>query len=177
MSDTKTITVFGSSDPKPGEPAYDEAHLLGQAIAKAGWVLCNGGYGGTMEAGCRGAAEAGGRTIGVSCAAFGRSGVNQWVQREIHTEDLNSRVNNLIELGDAYVVLPGSTGTLLELAAAWELANKGFLAGKPIFLLGEFWVPVVAVIAKASPRALNHVEPARSVEQLVESLTARFKAS
>ncbi len=167
MSDPLTIAVFGGSEPEPGQPAYEEARRLGAAIAAAGWTLCNGGYGGTMEAGCRGAVEAGGKTIGVSCDAFGRSGVNRWVQREITTRNLTERLNALIEAGDAYVALPGSTGTLLELASVWELANKGFMSGKPIVAMNDFWTPVLATIARETPRSREHVQTAKTVDEVV----------
>jgi hypothetical protein len=65
----KIVTVFGSSAPQPLSPAYRDAYELGRGIAAAGWILCNGGYGGTMEAAAKGAVEAGGHTIGVTCSA------------------------------------------------------------------------------------------------------------
>ena len=52
----------------------------------------------------------------------------------------------LVELGDAYVVLKGGTGTLLELAAVWEFINKGLLAAKPIVMIGDFWKNVVETL-------------------------------
>lgn len=176
MAKQHTIVIFGSSDPKPGEPAYEEARRLGAAIAEAGWILCNGGYGGTMAAGCRGAVEAGGQTIGVSCSAFGRSGVNRWVQHEVKTDDLNDRLAHLIELGDAYVALPGSTGTLLELAMVWELANKRFLPDKPIVLLGTYWRPVLDVVAGETPKSVKHIDVVETVDQVVAILLDRLKA-
>jgi predicted Rossmann-fold nucleotide-binding protein len=52
----------------------------------------------------------------------------------------------LVELGDAYVVLKGGTGTLLELACVWEFVNKGIVPKKPIIILGSFWQPVVETL-------------------------------
>lgn len=175
MSRQRTITVFGSSDPKPGEPEYELARELGAAIAESGWVLCNGGYGGTMAAGCRGAVEAGGRTIGVSCSAFGRGGVNAWVQQDVTTADLSQRLSKLIELGDAYVILPGSTGTLLELAAVWELANKRFLGGKLIVLLGEYWRPVVELIGRGYPQTFGHIRQVQTVDETIAVIRERLR--
>ena len=174
MADARTITVFGSSDPEPGDPAYAEARRLGAAIAEAGWGLCNGGYGGTMAAGCRGAIEAGGQTIGVSCSAFGRSGINRWVQREVKTDDLNERLDRLIALGDAYVVLPGSTGTLLELAMVWELANKRFVTRRPIVLLGAFWGPVIDVVSREAPRSSRYIDRVETVDEAIALLRDRL---
>lgn len=170
MPDNTVITVFGSSKPREGDEGYAIAHDLGRAIAEQGWTLCNGGYGGTMEAGARGAVEAGGKTIGVSCAAFGRDGVNRWVQDEIVTGDLNERLDKLIQLGQGYVVLPGSTGTLLELAAVWELTNKRFFRGKLIVLLGDYWQPVLDAVAQESSEPLACITHAATPDDAVRSL-------
>mgnify|MGYP000420007025 CR=1 FL=1 len=177
MTRQRTITVFGSSQPAPGSAAYEQARRLGSAIAAEGWALCNGGYGGTMEAGCRGAMEAAGDravTIGVTCSAFGRGGANRWVRREITTDRLEHRLARLIEIGDAYVVLPGSTGTLLELATVWEQTAKGFLAGKPIVLLGDFWKPVLDTIAREAPELLGCLDVVDTPEQAVAIIRRRL---
>lgn len=151
------VTVFGSSQPAPLTPAYQAAYELGRAIAAAGWTLCNGGYGGTMEAAARGAVEAGGHTIGVTCAAFGgRSGPNAYIRQEVPTFDLLTRLNTLVRLGWAYVVLPGGTGTLLELALVWELLNKSLLRRRaPLILLGEHWGALVGLILREQPDSLR----------------------
>lgn len=136
------ITVFGSSGPQPGSEEYIVAYQTGRALATKGFALCNGGYGGTMEAGAKGAKEAGGATIGVTSSVFSRS-VNPWIDQEVKTRTMIDRLLKLVELGQGYVVLNGGTGTLLELAAVWEFINKGFQPVKPIILLGSFWRPVV----------------------------------
>ena len=66
-----TVTVFGSSRPKPATPDYETAYALGSELARAGFVVCNGAYGGTMEASARGAKAAGGSTVGVTFTAGG----------------------------------------------------------------------------------------------------------
>jgi uncharacterized protein (TIGR00730 family) len=150
------VTVFGGSEAAAETALYSQAHELGAAIARAGWTLCNGGYGGTMEAAARGAFEAGGHTIGVTCAVFrGRSGANPYIRQEVPTFDLFTRLDTLIRLGRAYVVLPGGSGTLLELAAVWELLNKGLIRNRgPVVLLGRHWEPVVGAVRAAQPEAL-----------------------
>ena len=148
------VTMFGSSAPLPSSPAYQLAHNLGQAIAEAGWTLCNGGYGGTMEAAARGAVEAGGHTIGVTCSLFDRGGPNRYIHQEIPTFDLLARLNTLVRLGSAYVVLPGGTGTLLELALVWELLNKRPVRrAAPLILLGDHWTPLVDLVRREQPDA------------------------
>ena len=151
------VTVFGSSQPAPLCPEYQTALDLGRAIAEAGWTLCNGGYGGTMEASARGAVEAGGHTIGVTCSILNwRGNANRYIRQEVPTFDLHTRLNTLVRLAGAYVVLPGGTGTMLELALVWELFNKRMLKrNAPIVLLGEHWTPLREPIMAATPDALD----------------------
>ena len=138
-----------------GASAEREVSLAtGEAIARAGYTLLNGGYGGTMAATAKGARLAGGHTIGVTCSAFGRGGPNPYIEKEITTATLQQRLQRLIELGRAYVVLPGGTGTLLELATVWELSNKGFLKpARPIILMGRFWRPLLEAMVSQQPSA------------------------
>lgn len=59
---------------------------------------------------------------------------------------LNERLMKLVELGDAYVILKGGTGTLLELAYVWEFINKGLMREKPIVVVGQFWNDVIQTL-------------------------------
>jgi len=142
------VTIFGTARAKSGDAVYELATEIGRLLAESGFVIANGGYGGTMLAAAEAAAKAGGETIGVTCTTFGRSGANSYISREIVTGSLNERLETLIRLGGGYVVLAGGTGTLLELAMIWELKNKGFMDGrKPIILVGDFWKSLVDLIA------------------------------
>ncbi|MBI3193012.1 MAG: LOG family protein [Ignavibacteriae bacterium] len=137
-----TITIFGSSRPMFGEEEYQTAYELGKLLAQSGFTICNGGYGGTMEASARGASEAKGKTIGVVCERFGTK-ANLFIQETIVVKNHSDRLHKLVELGDAYVVLKGSTGTLVEFAMVWEYMNKSLLKEKPIIVVGDFWKPIV----------------------------------
>jgi len=141
----KTVTVFGSGRVEPGSADYEAARELGARLARAGFAVCTGGYGGVMEAVSRGAKEAGGHSIGVTAEVF-VARANPWVIEEIRVKSWHERLLELIRRGDAYVVLPGGTGTLTELAAVWEWLHKGFLVAKPVVVLGDFWEPVVAAV-------------------------------
>ncbi len=117
------ITVFGGSEPRPGDAAYEAAYQLGRLIGADHHTVLTGGYIGTMEAVSRGVAEAGGHVIGVTCAeieAWRPGGPNRWVQEEVRFETLRERLYSLIDQCDAALVLPGGIGTLAELAAMWS---------------------------------------------------------
>ena len=165
----KTITIFGTARVMAGDLVYALASEIGKLLAVAGFTIANGGYGGTMLAAAKGAVEAGGETIGVTCSAFKGSSVNEYINREIVTESLDERLDMLIKLGQAYIVLPGGTGTLLELAKVWELQNKGFLeASKPIILVSEFWMPLVDLMASEDRSSVGHVCQIDKPEQILE---------
>jgi len=162
------ITVFGSARTAPGSDAYETARRLGELLARAGFGVTTGGYGGTMEAVSRGAKEAGGKTIGVTAEVF-RSAANAWVEEEIRVNTWQERLFKLVELGAGYVVLPGGTGTLVEMAVVWEWLNKGFLRVKPFVILGDFWLPVVNAIP-ASELHSNPILRAASPDEAVSLL-------
>jgi len=191
MRDTaeRTIVIFGSSQPAPGSDKYLQACELGKALAKAGYRLANGGYGGTMAAAAQGAksgwvapfcisercsCHAGPATIGVTCDAFGRSGPNPWIVKEIRTRNLYERLETLMGLGDAFIVLPGGTGTLLELAACWELINKRFLPNTPIICLTDYWKPVIDIIVESGEAGGGCVYFADSIKIVLEVLKKCF---
>jgi hypothetical protein len=118
---------------------------VGKLLAKNGCTVCNGGYGGTMEASARGAKENGGTTIGVVTTVFGTK-ANPFIDTTIVMKTLTDRLMKLVELGNGYIVLQGGTGTLLELAAVWEFMNKGILKQKPIVAFERFWSPIVTTM-------------------------------
>jgi hypothetical protein len=167
----RTVTIFGTGRARPGDAAYKLAYQIGSLLAQAGFTIANGGYGGAMLAAAKGAAEAGGEVIGVTCSAFKGSCANEYITREIITESLDERLDMLIKLGQAYVVLPGGTGTLLEIAKVWELKNKGFIeADKPIILVGEFWKPLLDLVATDDPDSGRYVKCADGPKQTVEMI-------
>lgn len=138
----RVATVFGGSTPKEGEPAYEQARELGEKLARSGWAVATGAYSGTMEAASRGAAEAGGHTIGIGCArieTYRGATPNQWVKDIRRLETLRERAFELIRIGDALIALPGGVGTLSEIALSWSLLQTGEIEAKPLILLGPVW--------------------------------------
>jgi uncharacterized protein (TIGR00730 family) len=136
------ITVFGGSHPQPGSPAYQEAYELGKLLAQAGHAVLTGGYVGTMEAVSRGANEAGGHVIGVTCndiEAWRGVKANAWVKEERHFATLQERLNELVLACDAAIALPGGPGTLTEIALTWNLMIVASIPPKPLILVGAGW--------------------------------------
>lgn len=140
------ITVFGGSKPKPGEPEYQEAYLLGELIGKRGWTVLTGGYIGTMEAVSRGAAENGGMVIGVTCEDIERwrpVKPNPWIMEERKFSTLRARLNGLIDECDAAIALSGGVGTLTEIALTWNQLLTSAISPRPLILVGSRWQTVI----------------------------------
>ena len=150
------VTVFGSSRPREGDADYEEARTLGRALAKHGFSVCSGGYGGAMEAVSRGAKEAGGKTYGVTADFFKNAKLNAWVDEEVRMKTWEERLFELIRRADAFVACKGGTGTLVELAVVWEMLNKSVMDEKPCAVLGEFWQPVLDRVREVE---LGHPRP------------------
>jgi hypothetical protein len=139
------VSVFGGSQPQPGDPAYAEAVELGRLIALAGHTVLTGGYIGTMEAVSRGASEAGGHVIGVTCKAiesWRSQAANSWVAEEWRTQSLLERLEVLIGRAEACLALSGGPGTLTEVALCWNLMIIGSLPRRPLILIGDAWQTV-----------------------------------
>jgi predicted Rossmann-fold nucleotide-binding protein len=99
-----------------------------------------------MEAVSRGAAEAGGHVIGITCEqieAWRPVGPNRWVQEELRFKSLSERLYALIDQCDAAFVLPGGIGTLAEMAAMWSQLQTGGIPPKQLVLVGSGWVEVM----------------------------------
>jgi uncharacterized protein (TIGR00725 family) len=130
------VSVFGGAQPKEGEAAYIEAFELGRMLAERGHTVLTGGYIGTMEAVSRGAHEAGGHVIGVTCEdieLWRKVKANSWVKEEIRKKTLVERLHTLIHESDAAFALPGGAGTLTEISLMWNLHRR------PLILIGRGW--------------------------------------
>lgn len=161
------MAVFGSGRAKPGDGLYELAMAAGARLAQLGCRVVSGGYGGVMEACSRGAREAGGRTVGVTCAIW-KSPPNAYLDEVVHTPDLVQRLAKLHELaGAGFVVLPGANGTLSELALTWELKSMDRLhRDAPLVCVGRFWQPVVAAVCSLRPASSQCIHCVDKVSEL-----------
>jgi uncharacterized protein (TIGR00730 family) len=172
--DELTITIFGSSRPQPGEKEYLLAYEVGRSLATAGFTICNGGYAGTMEASAAGAHSAQGHTIGVTTEFFHNSRPNQWIREVVTTPTIVERLLELIHRADAFVILKGGTGTLLEMAAVWEFVNKRVIPYAPIIIVGDFWSAVIETLKGELRRegfSTDLVQRVQTAEECADLLT------
>ncbi len=174
------ITIFGGAQPKPGEPVYQMAYELGKHLAGDGHVVLTGGYIGTMEAASRGAAEAGGHVVGVTCAEiedWRKIKPNAWVLEERRFATLNERLAALMDQSDLAIALPGGVGTLVEISLLWNRMIIQSLPARPLILIGDGWQQVFTAFLETQggfvqkhDRDLLHF--ALSVDEAVEQVRA-----
>ena len=138
MKSAKVVTIFGSSRTKKNSKEDKAAYQLGKLLAEAGFIVCNGGYGGTMAASSRGAKEAGGKTIGITTEIFKKASPNSWIDVKGEAESSMQRLMVMTSLADAFIVLKGGIGTLAEMTFVWASASVRELR-KPIVLVGDAW--------------------------------------
>jgi len=172
------ITLFGGSAIEEGGNEWEKAYQIGRLIAMAGFTLCNGGFGGTMEASSRGAKEAGGKTIGVITSFLDAERPNPWVDEVIYVGTYLERIRRLIELGDGFIILRGSVGTFSEFFLLWCLEYIGKIPRKPIVLMGEAWRKVIRTIEGQmllTPSHLNLLSFADSPQEAVRIITEGLK--
>ena len=93
--------------------------------------------------------------------------VNRYIDKEIPLDNVLDRIRTMMEISAGFVVLPGGTGTLSELAIVWEFVAKKMIDPRPIFIVGDFWKPVVETVAEARPKHGNHIYHVNSVEEVV----------
>lgn len=133
---------------------YERARRLGELLAERGHTVVCGGYGGVMEAVCRGARTEGGYTIGILKGTDPREG-NDYLDTPIATGIGNARNVLVVLNGDAVVAVDGGTGTLSELGHALD-------AGKP-----------VAGLDTHELAGFSGFEACETVEEAVESVERR----
>jgi len=136
------VTVFGGSKPKEGKIAFQDALNLGTLLGQAGFTVLTGGYIGTMDAVSRGASEAGGHVVGVTCdeiESWRPVAPNSWINEELRFPTLKKRLYALIDNCDAALALPGGIGTLQEIIVMWAQLQIGGCNPKPLILIGEGW--------------------------------------
>lgn len=174
------VTVFGFADCPPGDPLYGQALEVSRLLAENGLTIVNGGGPGVMRAATEGAHEGGGvAEVATFYPKFienfeGKDQHNK-ADKEIIMNNYVDRTMKLLELGSAYIIFNGGTGTLSEFGMAWGLAYLYFGHHKPLILYGDFWFPIMEVLVSnmligTRPGALRVYRIATTPEMVLKYL-------
>lgn len=176
------VSIFGSARLSPDSPWYQKAEALAELFVKKGFGVITGGGGGIMEAANKGAAEAGGKSVGLNIRLPFEQKPNAHASVRMEFKYFFIRKVMFIKYADAYVAMPGGFGTLDELFEVITLVQTRRIRPAPIILVGsDFWKGLLGWVrdqlasqALISPGDLNIVQVIDDPEQVVETV-CRFR--
>ncbi|MFZ0162091.1 MAG: TIGR00730 family Rossman fold protein [Trebonia sp.] len=138
------VSVFGSARSQRESPEYKLAEEISAGLVRAGYTVITGGGPGIMEAANKGAAEAGGVSVGLGIELPLESGLNDYVNVGVEFRYFFVRKTIFVKYSQAFVVLPGGFGTMDELFEALTLVATGKITMFPIVLVGsDYWAPLL----------------------------------
>ena len=138
------VSVFGSARAPRESPEYKLAEEISAGLVRAGYTVITGGGPGIMEAANKGAAEAGGVSVGLGIELPLESGLNDYVNVGVEFRYFFVRKTIFVKYSQAFVVLPGGYGTMDELFEALTLVATGKITMFPIVLVGsDYWAPLL----------------------------------
>lgn len=134
------VSIFGSARTKPDQPEYKKAEKIAALFVKNNFAVITGGGGGVMEAANKGAAEAGGTSIGLNIVLPFEQEPNKYSNLNLEFNYFFIRKVMFIKYAFAYIIMPGGFGTLDELFEAVTLVQTRRIKPFPIILVGsEYW--------------------------------------
>jgi uncharacterized protein (TIGR00730 family) len=134
------VTIFGSSRAKPQNPIYKNTVKMARLLVENGFNVISGGGPGVMEAANLGAAEAGGKSVGLHIHLPNEQAANQYANVRLDFRYFFIRKVMFVKYAVAYIIMPGGFGTLDELFEALTLIQTKRIRYFPVILLdSKFW--------------------------------------
>ena len=141
------VTIFGSARLRPGSPIYEAVKQLAAELTTMGCDIVTGGGPGLMQAANEGAVsvdpKALERSVGIRVDLPFEQGINPFVGHAYAHRTFFSRLHHFMIVSDAFVVVPGGIGTLLEMSLVWQLLQVRKLYATPLILVGRMWAELV----------------------------------
>ncbi|MFZ0549098.1 MAG: TIGR00730 family Rossman fold protein [Candidatus Promineifilaceae bacterium] len=138
------VTLFGSARVRPGNPQYEAAVTVARLLGEAGITIITGGGPGIMEAGNKGAMEAGVPSIGLNVELPFEQGTNKFVDQPMEFHYFFVRKTMFVKYAQGFVIFPGGFGTMDELFEAVTLIQTGKVQNFPVILFGtSYWQGLV----------------------------------
>ena len=154
------VSFFGSSRAKPEDPYYKLAQQTAREIAKAGFAVITGGGGGIMEAANKGAAEAGGRSIGLNIELPVEQIPNEYQNLSLQFRYFFCRKVMFLKYAHGFIVFPGGYGTMDEFTESLVLIQTLKQAYFPVILMGsEYWAGLVDWMKKTMLGKHHYITP------------------
>ena len=134
------VAIFGSARTEPANPYYQSAMQIAGKLANRDIAVITGGGPGIMEAANRGAAVAGGTSVGLSIELPREENTNAWVNLGIEFRYFFVRKTMFVKYSSGAIFFPGGFGTLDEMFEVLVLVQTHKVSNMPIVLFGtEYW--------------------------------------
>jgi uncharacterized protein (TIGR00730 family) len=138
------VSVFGSARVGEGHRWYELCRETGACLTRHGFTVITGGGPGLMEAANRGAAEAGGLSVGLNIELPHEQHVNPYVNRSLEFHYFFARKLMFVRYARAFVIFPGGFGTLDELFESLTLIQTHRVQHFPTILVDrDHWAPLL----------------------------------
>lgn len=143
------VTIFGSARSSANSEAYRQTVRLAKKLVEAGFNVISGGGPGIMEAANKGAASAGGKSVGLHIHLPKEQQANKYANVRLEFDYFFVRKVMFVKYAVAYVIMPGGFGTLDELFEALTLIQTHRIRSFPVILMGsQFWAGLVEWLKK-----------------------------
>ena len=167
---TRGVSLFGSARTPEDHEYYIAARETGKLLAEAGFEVITGGGPGIMEAGNRGAYEAGGMSVGVNIELPFEQSPNPYQTHELSFKYFMIRKTMFIKYSNAYVIFPGGFGTMDELFEALTLIQTRKIRNFPVVLYdSEYWKGLLSWLTSKMLSEKNINEEDLSLMYLTDS--------
>jgi len=134
------VSIFGSARIKADDPIYQKAERIASLFVKNDFAVITGGGGGVMEAANKGAAEAGGQSIGLNITLPSEQKPNFYSNIKLEFKYFFIRKVMFIKYATAYIIMPGGFGTLDELFESVTLIQTQRIKPLPVIMVGtDYW--------------------------------------
>jgi uncharacterized protein (TIGR00730 family) len=154
------VSFFGSARANPQEQYYKLAERTASEIVKAGFAVITGGGGGIMEAANKGAAEAGGKSIGLNIELPMEQIPNEYQNLSLHFRYFFCRKVMFVKYAHGFIVFPGGYGTMDEFSEALVLIQTLKQANFPVILMGsEYWRGFLDWMNEKMLKEHNYISP------------------
>jgi len=172
------VSIFGSARIKPNDAVYKKTEKLAELFVKNGFSVITGGGGGVMEAANKGAADAGGKSVGLNIILPFEQKPNSFSNVKLDFKYFFIRKVMFIKYASAYIILPGGFGTLDELFEAVTLVQTRRIKSFPLILVGsEYWAGLIEWIKdkllgekRISPEDLEILQIMDDPEEIVKTV-------
>lgn len=136
------VSIFGSARTRPENKYYKMAEEIAFNLVGQGYGIISGGGPGIMEAANKGAAKAGGKSVGLNIILPHEQSHNIYIDpdKNIKFDYFFVRKVMFVRYSQGFIGMPGGFGTLDEIFEALTLIQTQKIGRFPIVLVGkEFW--------------------------------------